>query len=420
MGSVAGLTPNQLQLIKATVPVLVEHGQAITTVFYKNMLAAHPELNNVFNVPNQRNGHQPRALAGALFAYAANIDNLGALGPAVELICHKHASLYIQPAQYEIVGEFLLEAMGEVLGDALTPEIKEAWGVAYWQLADIMIGREKQIYQESKGWTDWREFKITDKVQESEEITSFYLAPIDGQPLPAFQPGQYISVQINVPELECLQPRQYSLSDQHSQDYYRISVKKEKGLPATNAAAATHPGYVSNLLHDKYNKGDIIKVSHPCGDFFLSATAVEPTTPVVLLSAGVGLTPMTSILNTLTSKSASAERKLHFIHGARTSGARAFKDHIAQLKKSHANLQATFFTSHPAESEQQGVDFDHVGRVDLSKLDASKDLFVDAPTTEYYICGPEKFMTDVQAALKEKGVSADRIKMELFGTGGIN
>jgi nitric oxide dioxygenase len=129
---------------------------------------------------------------------------------------------------------------------------------------------------------------------------------------------------------------------------------------------------------------------------------------------------MTSILNTLTSKSTSADRKLHFIHGARTSRARAFKDHIAQLKKSHANLQATFFTSHPTENEQHGVDFDHVGRVDLSKLDASKDLFVDAPTTEYYICGPDKFMTDVQAALKEKGVAADRIKMELFGTGGIN
>jgi nitric oxide dioxygenase len=420
MGSVGGLSPSQIELIKATVPVLVEHGTTITKVFYKNMLTAHPELNNVFNVPNQRNGHQQRSLAGALFAYAANIDNLGALGPAVELICHKHASLYIQPDQYQIVGKHLIEAMGEVLGDALTPEIKEAWGVAYWQLADIMIGREKQIYQQAKGWTDWREFKIADKVQETEEITSFYLAPVDGQPLPAFQPGQYISVLINVPELQCLQPRQYSLSDRPSQEYYRISVKKEKGLPATESAAARHPGYVSNLLHDQYNKGDIIKVSHPCGDFFLSATAIDPATPVVLLSAGVGLTPMTSILNTLTSNPDSSARKLHFIHGARTSAARAFKDHIAGLKKSHANLQATFFTSDPAESENQGVDFDHVGRVDLGKLDAVKDLFVDVPTTEYYICGPDKFMTDMQAALTEKGVSADRIKMELFGTGGVH
>lgn len=420
MGSVGGLSPSQIKLIKATVPVLVEHGTTITTVFYKNMLGAHPELNNVFNVPNQRNGHQQRSLAGALFAYAANIDNLGALAPAVELMCQKHASLYIQPDQYHIVGKHLIEAMGEVLGDALTPEIKQAWAAAYWQLADIMIGRERQIYQQAKGWTDWREFKIGDKVQESEEITSFYLAPIDGQPLPAFQPGQYISVLINVPELQCLQPRQYSLSDRHSREYYRISVKKEKGLPATESAAARHPGYVSNLLHDQYNKGDIIKVSHPCGDFFLSATAVDQSTPVVLLSAGVGLTPMTSILNTLISSPDSSARKVHFIHGARTSAARAFKDHIAGVKKSRANLQTTFFTSDPAESEKAGVDFDHVGRVDLSKLDASKDLFVDVPTAEYYICGPDKFMIDMQVTLQEKGVAADRIKMELFGTGGVH
>ena len=122
MGSVGGLSPSQIALIKATGPVLLEHGTTITEVFYKNMLGAHPELNNVFNLPNQRNGHQQRSLATALFAYATNINNLGALGPAVELICHKHVSLCIQPDQYHIVGKHLIEAMGEVLGDALTPD----------------------------------------------------------------------------------------------------------------------------------------------------------------------------------------------------------------------------------------------------------------------------------------------------------
>lgn len=185
MGSNAGLRQEQIALIKATVPVLVEHGNAITTVFYKNMLAAHPDLNDVFNVPNQLNGHQPRALAGALYAYAANIDNLGALGPAVELICNKHASLYIKPKDYKTVGKYLLEAMAEVLGEALTPDIHDAWAAAYWQLADLMIGRESQIYQKSQGWTDWRDFQISEKVHESDEISSFYLAPVDGKEAPA-------------------------------------------------------------------------------------------------------------------------------------------------------------------------------------------------------------------------------------------
>lgn len=417
MGSISGLRPDQMQLIKATVPVLVEHGKTITTVFYKNMLDAHPELKNVFNMPNQTNGYQPRALAGALFAYASNIDNLGALGPAVELICNKHASLYIKPEDYQIVGKYLIEAMGEVLGGALTPEIKDAWAAAYWQLADIMIGREKQIYEQNEGWTDWRDFKIIEKVKESDEITSFYLSPVDGKPLPVFKPGQYISVQAYIDKLQHDQPRQYSLSDKPSPDYYRISVKKENGLSLSDPGAATHPGYVSNLLHETKNKGDLVKVSHPCGDFFYSSS--EENQPVVLISAGVGLTPMTSILNTLIAKSSATDRKLHFIHGARNSKARAFQDHVSSVAKANSNIQATFFTSHPSADDTQGVDYHHTGRVDLSKLHANDELFLNNPQTQYYVCGPEGFMHDTKSGLEALGVKSGNIKMELFGTGGL-
>ncbi|CAI7617592.1 unnamed protein product [Penicillium glandicola] len=410
MGSNPGMTPDQIALIKATVPVLVEHGNTITTVFYRNILEAHPELNSV-------NGHQPRALAGALYAYASHIDDLGALSSAVELICNKHASLYIKAEHYNVVGKYLLEAMGEVLGAELTPEIHDAWGAAYWQLADIMIGREKQLYEQAEGWTDWRKFKIVNKVKESEEITSFYLAPVDGKSLPAFQPGQYISVQTYVPSLKHTQARQYSLSDQPKSDYYRISVKKELGLDPADPGAAAHPGYISNVLHETFNTGDTLEVSHPYGDFFLSPTDSQTENPIVLIAAGVGLTPLTSMLNTLTSKSPAA-RKLHFIHGARSAGARAFQEQISQLPKQSPSIRTTFFTSHPSEGEKEGVDYDHVGRVDLTKL-KDQDLFLDDAKTEYYICGPAGFMTNTESVLKGKGVSADRIKMELFGTGGI-
>lgn len=132
------LTPDQVQIIKATVPVLKEHGNAITTHFYATLLKENPDLNNVFNQTNQVNGHQPAALAGSLYAYASHIDDLGVLSPAVEKICQKHASLYIKPEHYDIVGTYLLRAMGDVLGDALTPEILEAWGQAYWQLAHLV------------------------------------------------------------------------------------------------------------------------------------------------------------------------------------------------------------------------------------------------------------------------------------------
>ncbi|KAE8154819.1 globin-like protein [Aspergillus avenaceus] len=410
------LSPEQIQIIKATVPVLQQHGNTITTVFYKNMLTAHPELNSIFNTANQVNGHQPRALAGALFAYASNIDNLGALGPAVELMCHKHASLYIQPDQYKIVGKFLLEAMGEVLGDALTPDILDAWATAYWQLANLMIGREADLYKQSEGWTDFRDFRIAKKVPESSEITSFYLEPVDGKPLPQFRPGQYISVQVFVPELKYPQARQYSLSDKPRSDYYRISVKREAGLNTEDPNAISKPGYVSNILHANINEGDVIKVSHPYGDFYLSEA--ESPNPIVLIAAGVGLTPLTSILNTILSSNA-ADRKIHFIHGARSTAVRAFKNDVIALKAKYPNLHATYFTSHPTAEEKEGVDYDYAGRVDLSKLDASKDLFLDNKQTEYYICGPERFMTSMRKALHGASVNEDRIKLELFGTGGV-
>jgi nitric oxide dioxygenase len=186
------LTDQQKELIKASVPALKEHGGEVTKIFYDQLIEDNPQLKDVFNYTNQVNQHQPRALAGAVYAYAANIDNLGALGGAVDLICNKHASLFIQPEQYALVGKYLLAAMKQVLGDALTPELLEAWTVAYGDLANIFIQKEASLYKHAKGWTDWKEFRIAKKVQESKVITSFYLEPVDERvkPLPPFLPGQ--------------------------------------------------------------------------------------------------------------------------------------------------------------------------------------------------------------------------------------
>lgn len=121
-----GLTSDQVQLIKASVRILREHGMDITVQFYKDMLSDHPELNNVFNRTNQINGHQASALANSLYAYASHISELGVLAPAVERIDQKHASLYVEPEQYDIVGTYLLKAMKDVLGDVLTEDIHTA------------------------------------------------------------------------------------------------------------------------------------------------------------------------------------------------------------------------------------------------------------------------------------------------------
>jgi nitric oxide dioxygenase len=190
------LDEDQKALIKASVPVLREHGVTITALFYSNMLAAHPPLHDIFNTANQVHLQQPTALAMAVLAYAENINDLTPLGPAVELIAGKHASLYVRPEHYAIVGKHLIEAIATVLGDAATPVLADTWTRAYWMLAEIFIKREEEMYQAAEGWTDWADFRVAKKVKESEEVTSFYLEPVNEtlKPLPSFIPGQ-VSIQ---------------------------------------------------------------------------------------------------------------------------------------------------------------------------------------------------------------------------------
>lgn len=149
-------------------------------------------------------------------------------------------------------------------------------------LAEIFINREHQIYVAFENWTGWRRFKIQKKVAESSEITSFYLAPEDGVALPTFLPGQYISLQLYIPKLGIRQPRQYSLSDAPGSDYYRISVKKEAGKQVEI------PGLISNMLHDEFNEGDVVELTHPTGEFFVKT---EEETPIVLVSAASASPP---------------------------------------------------------------------------------------------------------------------------------
>lgn len=413
------LTAQQAAVIKSTVPVLAQHGETITRKFYAGMLAEHPALRNIFNNTHQATGHQARALAGALYAYAANIDDLGKLSPAVELICHKHASLAIKAEQYEIVGTHLLGTMKEVLGEAATEEILGAWAAAYWQLADIMIGREKALYDETAYWHEWQDFTIVRKEKESEEITSFYFEPVDtALKLPRFKPGQYVSVNLFVDELGdgVWQARQYSLSDAPGKSYLRISVKREPGVEIGEPKHMTHPGYLSNILHDRKNVGDIVQLTHPFGDFFFDDKDADKDSPVVFISAGVGLTCLMSILNSLVE--AGSSRPISWIHGARDSRVRAFRRHTDELAAKHDNIKTLYFSSAPRDTEVEGQDYHVQGQVNLDRA-GSDLLFADNSKTQYFVCGPTQFMLDTEAKLKSLGVPSDRVHMELFGTGGV-
>lgn len=186
------LSPEQRNLVKASAPALASHGVDITQSFYTHIVGENPGLKNSFNLTHQANGLQAQALANAVYAYAVNIDDLTPLLPAVGLINHKHASLYVRPEHYAVVGTYLLEAIQRILGEAVTADLLGAWAAAYWQLAKILILQEHALYKGNGGMKDWSDFRIARKEKESSVITSFYLEPVDKalQPLPKYQPGQ--------------------------------------------------------------------------------------------------------------------------------------------------------------------------------------------------------------------------------------
>ena len=140
------LSKNTIEIIKSTVPVLKEHGVEITTTFYKNMFANHEEIKGMFNMAKQESGEQPKALAMTILAAAQNIDNLEALLPAVKKIAGAHVNSKVKAEHYPIIGKNLLEAIKEVLGDAATEEVINAWGEAYEVIAKVFIDIENEMY----------------------------------------------------------------------------------------------------------------------------------------------------------------------------------------------------------------------------------------------------------------------------------
>lgn len=384
------LSQQTIDIVKSTVPVLEQHGKTITTVFYKNMFAAHPELLNIFNHANQSKGRQQTALANTVYAAAAHIDNLEAIIPAVVQIAHKHVSLGIQKEHYPIVGYHLLGAIKEVLGDAATPEIIAAWGEAYEVIAGAFIGIEKNMYDNTEdaegGWRTFKDFIIADKVQESEVITSFYLKPADGEKLPTYKPGQYITVRFSIPGDEFTLNRQYSLSQAPGNDTFRISVKREDEC-VPNGKASVH-------LHNGLNVGDKIEVSAPAGDFYLDT---ESTTPVTLISGGVGITPMMAMYQTIAN--VSPERPVAFLHSARTRGHQAFHKVLNSLTETLPN------TKYEVLYSEEGDGF--INREFLAKHVAEG--------SDIYVCGPTPFMQAVISALIANGVAEEKIHFEFFG-----
>ncbi|WP_048306543.1 NO-inducible flavohemoprotein [Halomonas sp. PR-M31] len=403
------LTDTQRDIVRKTVPILKDQGEAIASHMYQRMFEQDPEVKLYFNPVHQIEGTQPRALARAIIVYAQHVDEPEVLTDAVELIAQKHASLTIKPEHYPIVGRNLLASIREVLGDGATDEVIDAWAAAYGMLADIFIEREQQIYtgqEQTFGWHDHKEFVVARREPASDNIESVYLEPADGHSLETQKAGQYIGIQKRVSE-DRVAMRNYSLSNAPGASYYRISVKREL---APNDQ--TPDGVFSNYLHDHLAVGDRVLLTPPCGNFTLELPT-DPQKPVVFIAGGVGVTPLLSMLHDALDRSTS-ERPLIFIQAVENGAVHPFKDEIGTLIAEHDNLKVHVRYSKPSASDREHGRFDSEGYVD----DALLESLVGDRSAVYYFCGPPAMMGAVDKILEKRDVSSSDRRFEYFGPAG--
>ena len=392
------LSDRTIALVKATVPALEQHGLAITRRMYERMFR-NEAIRDLFNQSHHgETGSQPKALAAAILAYAQHIDGLAALAPAIERIAQKHVALNILPEHYPHVAESLLGAIEDVLGEAATPEILAAWGEAYWYLAEVLIARERRIYEEHAaapgGWTGWREFRIEEWRRESDLITSFLLRPVDGGAVLRHRPGQYLTFWLDLPGHHPLK-RNYSISSGPDDRHYRISVKREPR------------GIVSTWLHEQAKLGTVLKVAPPAGEFFLEE---PPPRPVVLVSGGVGLTPLVSMLEAIAAQP--RPPRTFFVHGAYDGSTHAMGRHVRDMAaRSGGAISAHVFYERPRPEDVRGRDHDEEGLITTAWLERHTPL----GEADYFLCGPRPFLRTFVAGLAHAGVPSTRIHYEFFG-----
>lgn len=385
-------------VIEATLPVVADNIHKIAEEFYQRLFRAHPELlDGTFNRGNQAEGSQQQALAGSVAMFASALVSHPEHLPEhlLSRVAHKHASLGIRADQYQVVYDNLMAAIGDVLGAAVTPEVANAWSEVYWLMAFALINEERGLYSARgvRPETVWRDWEVTDKVRQTDDVVTFRLRRTDDRLVRTSLPGQYVSVLVEMPD-GVRQPRQYSLTRADDGEHREFAVKRVRanGKPG---------GEVSNLLHDRVGVGDRLPMSLPFGDVVLD----DSGRPVVFASAGIGISPMAGMLSHLVA--AGSRLDVTVLHADSAEGSFPLRQQVVEdvRRLPAGRMHVWYETGDPGSLP---VDGRHTGRMDLAEIDLP-------PDAEYYLCGPLPFMQSVRTALLDRGVPATDIQYEVFG-----
>jgi len=389
-------TAQTIAIVKATVPVLEEHGTAITTVFYQNMFNEHPDLLDIFNETNQKLGRQQTALATTVLAAAKHLEHLAVLLPQVTQISHKHRALQILPEHYPIVGKHLLGAIKQVLGEAANDDIMNAWTEAYDEIASVFIQVEHGMYAEAM-WQGFAPFKVVKKVAVATDIAAFTAVPVSDNEdsnqaidLSALTltAGQYITVKTNPKDSDHLALRHYSLCSASTDNGIEFAVRRDN--------RDEHRGLVSNYLHDDLKVGDTVLLSAPAGDFALNKELMmQDEIPLVLMSAGVGVTPILAMLEAQVA--ANPQRPIVWVYACQNKDHHAFDTQVELLLQSAMNVKKHIFYF------EDGQLLDAVWLETLPK------------PADVYVCGSMPFMESMIDGLVALDHGVDSVHYEPFG-----
>jgi nitric oxide dioxygenase len=379
------LRPEHAEIISATLPLVGAHIDEITAEFYRRMFEAHPELlRNLFNRGNQAQGAQQRALAAAVATFATHLVDPNLPHPAdlLSRIGHKHASLGVTADQYPIVQEHLFAAIVTVLGaDTVTADVAAAWDRVYWIMADTLIALEHDLYA-GAGVADgdvYRRLRVTRRV---DDPSGAVLVTVSGAEQPRILPGQYVSVGVTLPD-GARQLRQYSLVNAAGTDL-TFAVK-----PA---------GEVSEWIRANLRVGDLLDVTVPFGDLPTPGAGV----PLVLVSAGIGITPMIGLLEYLAAEA--PDTSVLALHADRSDTSHPLRERQRELIDALPDATLAVWYEDGVTAGDPDV---HAGRMVLDGLTIAQDAHI-------YLCGADGFVRAVRPQLLDRGFPVERVHCELF------